>query len=504
MDGTISSPQAAGTIEAMRHSGLLSRLGWIRRSTSESKNADSASAHRIQEITRQRDQQVVLAPTPSDLPAEPLSPEEFARVQSSVVILERVDRNGNHNGPACAFVDSRGLVVTNRHCIEGAASLRLNLGSKGLFDLPVIRCDSEDLDIVALEGDFPADELKALAWESSPPRRYSPVTVVVRDEEGVARQSSGRAGECIFDRSGAIGLSTSAPAWLGTSGAPLVDARGRVIGVVNRLGDPVPGQPRSTAQAALAADVLALKDTTSPLATWKDGGEDSERSKLEDCERAAMDLSRTDPLRALHYARAALAIRPKDVRLVGMVCSLLDRLGKNDEAVAAMESLARASPDCWKPPYFLGSRAFTLRLYSEAVGWYERSLNIHPQAITWFWMGTALWWQRDMDRAVRAFEESVRLEPRHDRSWEGLARLYSLLKRTDDLVRVAERRRLMDSEDPSLLAALASAQLQAGLQDRHKESVARLREVNPYLANRATIPPRAWDQLNEVERWKSG
>jgi tetratricopeptide (TPR) repeat protein len=413
-----------------------------------------------------------------------------------------MDKEGRHYGSACAFVDSRGLVVTNRHCIEGAVSLRLNLGSKGLFDLPVIRFDSDDLDIVALEGDFPAGELKSLAWESSLPRKYSPVTVVVRDGDGVARQSSGRSGECIFDRSGALGLSTSAPAWLGTSGAPLVDARGRVIGVVNRLGDPMPGQPRSTAQAALAADVLALKDTTSTVATWKDGGQDAERSKLKDCERAAMDLWSTDPPRALHYARAALAIRPKDVRLVGIVSSLLDRMGKNDDAVAAMEALVTSCPESWMPTYFLGRRAFILRLYSEAIRWYERSLKIHPQAITWFWMGTALWWQRDMDRAVSAFEESVRLEPRHARSWEGLARLYSYLKRTDDLVRVAERRRQADPDDPSLLAAVASAQLQAGLLDQHKESVARLRDVNPYLANRATIPPRAWDQLSEVETWR--
>ena len=95
------------------------------------------------------------------------------RVGKAAVIIERVDSNGRWAGIASGCIDSRGFVITNRHCVEGAAGVKLNLGAAGLFDLPTLVAETEELDVDMLKGDFPADAAGRLEWAESSPRPHS-------------------------------------------------------------------------------------------------------------------------------------------------------------------------------------------------------------------------------------------------------------------------------------------------------------------------------------------
>jgi Flp pilus assembly protein TadD len=414
----------------------------------------------------------------------------LARIAPHVVLIERLDGQGRHWGSACAFIDSLGRVVTNRHCIVGAAAVKLNLGAAGMFDLQRLCVESEDLDVVALEGDFPRPEGPPLEWNAAHPQPHVPVSILVRSPSGTLRESPGRAGEIVFGHYSELALTTSAPAWLGCSGSPLLDTAGKVVAVVNKLGGPRPAQRKATAGASLAADVLALPRVQIPLRSWADGGIDPNRTHFEEHKQRATEFYSRDPERALSCANTARRIRPSDLNPVRMASGLLDRMGRADEAEGVLRAFAKAHPQDWRPWYLLGHRAYTMRNFAHAITCYEKSLRICPQAATCFWLGSAQWSRQDFPAAIRSFEESIRLEPRPQVTWEYLSRLYALSNQADGLLRVARRRAEMNPSDPDTLATLAGAQLRAGRQAEHEATLASLRVASPHLANRAALPPR--------------
>jgi Flp pilus assembly protein TadD len=453
------------------------------------------------EYARHPERPVINPPGRDEAPAPALDPSVLDRVGRAVVLIERVDKSGRQLGPACAFVDSRGYVVTNRHCIEGAAGIKLNLGAEGLFDLPTIVAVSEDLDVAMLTGEFPRDAVGRLEWADREPRKHSGVCIVVRDQDGRVNSSAGWSGDVDFDSYGTLTLSTSASAWLGCSGSPLVDAKGRAVGVVNRLGRPVTGQSRSTGDAALCTDVLSLAiDKPQRVSDWKGGGGDVDWKRFDGYRHAAEDMLSYDPARAIEYARYALQFRPHDLRSAYTLAYALDLQHKGDEATSFMTKMIEATPDDPAPNLALGHRYYTARKYSEAVLAYKESIRIRPLAVSWFWLGMAQWWQQDLAAAAASYEESVKLEPRGSRAWEQLSRLYSILNKPEEMVRIAKRRLSGDPDDPELLATLAAAQLRAEHTDDYEKTMSYLRDFNPYLANRAEIPSADYSEWGRSEK----
>jgi serine protease Do len=161
-----------------------------------------------------------------------------------------VVRIGRHGGRGCGVVVGEGLVLTNAHNLrdrttevtfaDGRAVQGRAAGVDVDGDLTVLQVDTGDTPALAWApagGDAGDPDSEALDWGST-------VFAVARVADGGVRVTSGavsgrdRAFRGPRGRLVAGGVEHTAPLARGSSGSPIVDAEGRLLGVTTlRLGD---------------------------------------------------------------------------------------------------------------------------------------------------------------------------------------------------------------------------------------------------------------------------
>jgi serine protease Do len=162
-------------------------------------------------------------------------------VYSTKVVGERGVLGGLFGGPGglrrglgSGFIlDSEGFILTNNHVVEDADEIRVELADGREFDAEVIGTDPPtDLALVRIEG----KDLTAVEVGNSDVVEVGDFVLAIGNPFGLPQTVSsgivsakGRANVGIVDYENFI--QTDAPINPGNSGGPLIDLRGRVIGI---------------------------------------------------------------------------------------------------------------------------------------------------------------------------------------------------------------------------------------------------------------------------------
>lgn len=414
---------------------------------------------------------------PSAFPADVL-----ARVGDAVVIIERFDASGRELDYASAFIAGPGWLITNHHCIEGVSEAMVNLGERGVFRVAGLLAEDREHDVVILDPGLPAGLVTPLTLAEDPAQRRSPLAVLVRDGEGRITASPGLAGRTAVD-AGIAALHTTAPAWYGCSGAPVVDHDGRVVGVVNRL----KGEDESDlALAVPSRHVLTLAPgPPMPLREWWAAQETQSGPEMRNLRRradghyiegeyaAAIDL----------YARA-VKLAPTDQMSVYGLAHAHQQAGQVDQAVAVMTAYLEGAPedaDAWK---HLGHIQLRADRFDAARTSYAKSVELSPSADACFWLGVSISNGREMASAVAPFERALQLDPEHPEALQYIEWLYGHLDRDDDACRVHLRRVAQGEVEPEQSARVATWFVGRGRADLARRIAAALQTRNRYVANR--------------------
>jgi S1-C subfamily serine protease len=166
---------------------------------------------------------VVITDTQSQqVPATPFSPSGKQEVQAL----------------GSGFViDNRGDILTNDHVVAGATGIRVGFTSGASYAATVVGTDpSSDLAVVRVQG--PTSALHPLAFEDSSGLQVGDSVYAIGNPFGLDRtMTAGIVSALGRDIQAPNGLTipkaiqTDAPINHGNSGGPLLDARGRVMGV---------------------------------------------------------------------------------------------------------------------------------------------------------------------------------------------------------------------------------------------------------------------------------
>ncbi|MCR9163087.1 MAG: S1C family serine protease [Nannocystaceae bacterium] len=142
--------------------------------------------------------------------------------------------SGTRRGLGSGFiVDSQGYILTNNHVVEDADEIRVELADGRAFDAEVIGTDPPtDLALVRIEG----PDLSAVELGDSDVVEVGDFVLAIGNPFGLPQTVSsgivsakGRANVGIVDYEDFI--QTDAPINPGNSGGPLIDLRGRVVGI---------------------------------------------------------------------------------------------------------------------------------------------------------------------------------------------------------------------------------------------------------------------------------
>ncbi len=394
------------------------------------------------------------APTP-EAPAEPkLDLEALAkRVAPAVFRLVIRDGVGNPAGTGTAFaISADGLAVTNYHVVEKGDSFVAQTSQGAEYAvLGISAIDPEaDLALVSIKGsDLPFLEL----GESESAKIGAPLAVFGAPEglsgtlsEGIlsARRNDPGMAESNVPNGGRV-LQISAPISPGSSGSPVFDRNGKVIGVAaaafvskgtQNLNFAIPVEAvsklRSDAAAGLAktAQSLAPKpQTAKPSATPKD--DDPSQSFL------------SDP--AYQDFKTALDSR--------------DWIA----ALKAAKKLVAKYPDISYAHRCHGLALMCLSLYEEAERSAQRSVALDAEdGAAWNLLGKIQELQNNIRASRVSWKRAASLEPEDPNIWQNLAASFLTHEQYADAVQPLESlRKLNRAEFIRILSIVRSLRRQS-------------------------------------------
>ncbi len=172
------------------------------------------------------------APEPSATPQKTtLSGEEvFAKASAAVVKIEAIRAEGKAVGTGF-FVSADGLVVTNHHVLKGAQSVRVVLPNGSSFSLNEVVVRDEAAELALLR--VPGSGLPFLKVSSEPtPPSVGARVYAIGNPQGLNNTLSQGVVSGDREKFGRRLIQTTASVSPGSSGGPLLDGNGCVVGVM--------------------------------------------------------------------------------------------------------------------------------------------------------------------------------------------------------------------------------------------------------------------------------
>jgi S1-C subfamily serine protease len=162
------------------------------------------------------------------LPKYP-SVEDIVKYASpAVVTIVVYDKTGDEFAFGSGFFIGSGKILTNAHVVEGAYSAKVHSLSKTYKEVTIIKRD-DDLDLVVLEVNSVGEPIISLANDSD--LRVGQRILAIGNPEGLERTVSDGLISAVRNSGGMQEIQISAPISEGSSGGPLLNMQGSVIGV---------------------------------------------------------------------------------------------------------------------------------------------------------------------------------------------------------------------------------------------------------------------------------
>ncbi|MEM4724045.1 MAG: trypsin-like peptidase domain-containing protein [Candidatus Hadarchaeum sp.] len=245
----------------MKHTALL----WILTMTLAMATSACDMAPRVTPTPQPTPTPIVIVVTPTPLPpavleavdlGEQLVIDVYARVSPAVVYITSrvivrdffwgaIPQEGTGSG---FVIDKEGHIVTNNHVVENAERIIVTLSDETSVEAKLVGTDPAN-DLAVLKIDVPADKLHPVEWGTSADLRVGQRAIAIGNPFGLDRtlttgviSSLGRPLDLGEGRRTIYNvIQTDAAINPGNSGGPLLDSRGRVIGVNTAIYSPSGG-----------------------------------------------------------------------------------------------------------------------------------------------------------------------------------------------------------------------------------------------------------------------
>lgn len=334
-------------------------------------------------------------------------------VQPAVVTIQTFDENMASTGIGTGFfIDSDGSLITNYHVIDGAFAASVKTAEGDSYPVAAVLAENQSVDLVKVSVDIPAEAVRWIAVTGDVPDIAERI-VVVGTPLGLEQTVSEGIVSAIRELPGFGNIfQMTAPIARGSSGSPVVNLAGEVIGVVSFQS--LVGQNINFAVAGQG--VIDLVNTKSPVAL----GEWTYRKTLEKPElvkslcRSGHQFSiRGQYKEALVFFREATEQQPDDSEAWYGLGHCYVGLERNADAIDAYKEVIRTDPENPFSHYNLGRFYLELGEFQKAVDVFDTAVGVDPDYIpAIFEKAVALGRLGKTDDELTAYEAIIRINPR--------------------------------------------------------------------------------------------
>jgi tetratricopeptide (TPR) repeat protein len=393
--------------------------------------------------------------------SQDILPDLVRRIKPSAVAIETDDARGEKLSRGSGFFIDTDRVVTNRHVIDGAIRAEVHSSTGNVYQVKGVLAVDAEGDLALLKIDAPANQIHPLALDRTSPQEGESI-VVIGNPFGLEGSVTNGIVSAVRDipTFGRI-IQITAPISPGSSGSPVVNMQGQVIGVATlqitggqSVNFAIPSERISQLQSA---SLMSLSDLVAATGRNK-------RAKAVQLFRDGLSfLSKDDCEKALPYFERAVESDNNYAEAWAQAGFCNEKLGRHTEAIEASKKAVNLRPSA--ESYFnIGLANFYLKQYREAVEAYRQSIKLDPYnaADAYYALGLVYRDWGKADEEIQAYKQAIRLRPDYTSAYERLGARYLKSKKYAEAIEAFKQLSTLKPGDPTTPNNMGEAYLEMG------------------------------------------
>ncbi|MGZ8844733.1 MAG: trypsin-like peptidase domain-containing protein [Pyrinomonadaceae bacterium] len=411
-------------------------------------------------------------------------PELVRRIKPSAVAIETFDARGEKLSRGSGFFIDTDRVVTNRHVIDGAYRAEVHSISGSRYQVKTVLAVDAEADVALLKVDAPPHLVRPLPLDRTSPQEGESI-VVIGNPFGLEGSVTNGIVSAVRDIPG-FGriIQITAPISPGSSGSPVVNMQGQVIGVATL--QITGGQ---SVNFAIPSERIAQLDRTAQsqsgqglsLGELVAATSRNKRARAVELFRDGLSfLSKDDCQRALPYFQQATDADNAYAEAWAQAGFCHEKLGRHSEAIEASKKAVSIRPSA--ESYFnIGLANYYLKQYREAEQAYRQAIKLDPYnaADAYYALGLTYRDWGQFDDEVAAYKHAIRLRPDYASAYERLGQRYLQLKKYGDAIEAFKQLAMLKPGDASAQNNLGETYAAAGRNDEGVEAFRQAIRLQP-------------------------
>jgi tetratricopeptide (TPR) repeat protein len=332
------------------------------------------------------------------------------------------------------FVDKHAHLVTNYHVLDGKYAAEVRTVEGKTYPIKLVVADNRAVDLVKLLVDIPKDEFKWLPVGGDLPVIAEQV-MVVGSPMGLEQTVSEGIVSSIRKIPG-VGdfFQMSAPISPGSSGSPVIDLKGQVIGVATF--QMVQGQNLNFAVAGNSISKLKPTGPGLALSLWTFNNSLQEPELAEKLCRQGYSFSiNGETQKAIQFFREAIEKNPKNTLAWNGLGYCHVGLNNPAAAIKAYQEAVKTNPTDESLYFILGDYFVKLGRHQEAIESYQQVIRIKPEfEAAHFKLGMVYSQLGRLDDGAQEFNTVIRINPQAAPAYFNVGFAYAKLGRYQDAI----------------------------------------------------------------------
>jgi tetratricopeptide (TPR) repeat protein len=409
--------------------------------------------------------------------AQDFLPELVKRIKPSAVAIETFDSRGNTLSRGSGFFVSSDRIITNRHVIDRSSRVEIHLMDGKKFPVKGVLAVDGEGDLALLQVDVPKELAVPLPIVRAVPQEGEFV-VVVGNPFGLEGSVSNGIVSAVREISG-YGkiIQITAPISPGSSGSPVVNMLGQVIGVATLQA--AEGQSLNFAVPADRISQLKIGD----LQTVSNVTTETNKNKRALAERSyslgLAQMSLDDYAKALPYFERATEIDPSYPEAWYQAGYCYGVLGRHNDALRASKQAAKLRPE-WAEAYInIGASSYALGQFKDAVDAYKQAVKLDDDnADIQYALGLSFGKLNRTDEEILAYKRALAMKPDHANAIERLGMVYFKTKRYSDAAAAFEQLKIYKPNEKTY-NSLGESYFEQGKTDESLDAFNNAVSINP-------------------------
>jgi len=361
------------------------------------------------------------------------------KVVSSIVTVNIFNREGKWRGGGTGFfVKEEGLLVTNRHVIDGKVRALAKLSSGEFFPIEGVLSEDHGGDLVLLTLGVKGRSFPTLSLTDTVVETGQPIIVIGSPLGREGTVSEGIVSEVKDIPNFGKVFQHTAPISRGSSGSPVLNMKGEVIGVVVGYSI-VEGESLNFAISVDRVKGLLSDSQTTPRKLVE------LVNREEEIWIGLLLNARYEEL--INYLKIRIKRNPNNAMAHFYLGLAFGRLSRSNEAIEAYKGAIRIEPNDSDFYYNLGVSYIRLGNHKEAIKAFKQTVRINPDDAKALLNLGYSYGELSCDKeAIKAYEQAIRMKPDFAEAHYNLGEAYLKAKKKKKAIEQYEILKNLDSE----------------------------------------------------------